>query len=153
MAGGAFRLKVSTARTFGLIETTRDCYSLTPLGRNIVNPSLEARARVDGFLTVPLYKALFDQYRGHLLPRSVGLENEMVRLGVSQKQKDKARQVFFRAAEQAGFFAHGRDKLVMPPVATAGNTLGAATHPNPSDFRPKPFDAPAGSGNGGGSTG
>src|SRR5205807_79479 len=98
VSGGAFRLKVSTARTFGLIETTRDQYNLTPLGREIVNPASETRARVSAFLTVPLYKALFDMYRGHLLPRSIGLENEMVRLGVSAKQKEKARQVFLRSS-------------------------------------------------------
>ena len=36
---------------------------------------------------------------------------------VSEKQKDRARQVFERSAEQGGFFEHGKNRLVMPAVA------------------------------------
>jgi hypothetical protein len=35
----------------------------------------------------------------------------------AEKQKEKARQVFERSAEQAGFFEHGKNRLVMPAVA------------------------------------
>jgi hypothetical protein len=41
----------------------------------------------------------------------------MVTLGVSEKQKDRARLVFERSAEQAGFFEQGNQRLVMPGVA------------------------------------
>ena len=34
--------------------------------------------------------------------------------GVSPKQTGKARQAFMRSARQAGFFAHGEDRLVRP---------------------------------------
>jgi hypothetical protein len=37
-------------------------------------------------------------------------------LGVAKKQTDKARQTFQRSAQQAGFFAYGQDRLVMPAV-------------------------------------
>ncbi|MGD9814652.1 MAG: hypothetical protein AB7Q23_14275 [Hyphomonadaceae bacterium] len=37
-------------------------------------------------------------------------------MGVSEKQKDRARQVFERSAEQAGYFEHGKNKLVAPGV-------------------------------------
>jgi hypothetical protein len=121
IAGGAFRLKVSGARIFGLIETSRDQIALTELGREVVNPEREPQARAKAFLKVPLYKALFDSYRGYPLPRNIAIENEMVRLGVSPKQKDKARQVFQRSADQAGFFAHGRDRLVMPANVAVGD--------------------------------
>jgi hypothetical protein len=77
-----------------------------------VDPHLGPQARVQAFLTVPLYKALFENYRGFTLPRDVALEQQMVSLGVATKQKQKARQAFQRSAEQAGFFAHGRNKLV-----------------------------------------
>lgn len=40
-------------------------------------------------------------------------------LGVSDKQLGKARQVFSRSAEQAGFFRQGKDRLVAPPTAQA----------------------------------
>lgn len=112
--GGAFGIKVATARTFGLVETEGKRILLTPLGRQIVNPSQEKQARATAFLNVPLYKILFDDYRGHLLPPNVGLERVMQEKGVASKQTDRARQTFQRSAEQAGFFELGRDKLVLP---------------------------------------
>ena len=42
------------------------------------------------------------------------LEKYMADVGVSSKQTDKARQAFMRFAKQAGFFAHGEDRLVRP---------------------------------------
>lgn len=39
-------------------------------------------------------------------------------LGVAEKQKDRARLVFERSADHAGFFERGRDRLVMPGVHT-----------------------------------
>jgi hypothetical protein len=41
----------------------------------------------------------------------------MARLGVSPKQKERARQAFQRSAEQAGFFQHGSDRLVAPAMS------------------------------------
>jgi hypothetical protein len=35
---------------------------------------------------------------------------------VGTKQKERARQIFQRSADQAGFFAYGRNKLVRPIV-------------------------------------
>jgi hypothetical protein len=46
----------------------------------------------------------------------------MVGLGVSDKVKDPARQTFERSAEQAGFFAHRRNRLVMPVWQVRQNT-------------------------------
>ena len=37
---------------------------------------------------------------------------------MSEKQKGRARQVFERSAEQAGFFEHGKNRLVAPGVAS-----------------------------------
>jgi hypothetical protein len=118
---GTFRLRVSTARVFGLIETERGAVSLTPLGRTIVDPSNERHARVDAFMSVPLYRAIFEKYKGHLLPPPAALEREMANLGVSSKQTDKARQAFERSAQKAGFFEHGSDRLVMPSSSSRGS--------------------------------
>lgn len=122
---GGFRTKLATARVFGLIETTREHASLTPLGQRVIDPEQEAQARVEAFLAVPLYRVVFDRYRGRLLPPDVGLEREMVNLGVAPKQGEKARQAFQRSAAQAGFFGQGRDRLVLPAFASNGE----ATHP------------------------
>jgi hypothetical protein len=57
------------------------------------------------------------EYRGGVLPPATALSRDVVALGVSEKQKDRARLVFECSAEQAGFFEHGKQRLVMPGVA------------------------------------
>lgn len=112
---GAFRLKTGTARTFGLTEKEgRDATRLSDIGLRIIEPDTEKQARAEAFLAVPLYSAIYENYKGQRLPPPKALEREMERLGVSNKQTDKARQAFERSARQAGFFAKGEDRLVKP---------------------------------------
>ena len=130
---GRFRIKLSTARIFNVIEVDRDRITLTPLGQLIVDPAHERHARVRAFLSVPLYREIFDRYRGRPLPPDVGLEREMQGLGVAQKQTDKARQAFQRSASQAGVFGPGRDRLVLPAgFALDDFDLPATEAPRPS---------------------
>lgn len=118
--GGGFRLRVSGARIFGLITNERGTVTVTELGARICDPITEKQARVDAFLTVPLYRAVYEKFRGATLPPPTGLEAEMVSMGVAVKQKDKARQVFARAAKQAGFLDLSSDRLVIPPIRNVG---------------------------------
>ncbi len=112
---GSFRMKTAAARLYGFTEKQgRDKIVLTPLGHKVVNPETEGEARAAAFLTVPLYREIFEKYRGHLLPPTKALEREMVTAGVAPKQADKARQTFDRSARQAGFYTHGEDRLVQP---------------------------------------
>jgi hypothetical protein len=127
---GAFRLRTSYPRIFGLAEVERGTIRLTELGMRIVDPTQETRARVDAFIRVPLYKAIYDKYRGFTLPPAAALEREMAGLGVSSKQTDKARQAFDRSARQAGFYWSGTDRLVMPALkgdAPASRPLDTGT--------------------------
>jgi hypothetical protein len=119
---GAFRQKMSAARLFGLISTRPGRVSLTRLGRDIIDPERQEAARVEAFLTVPLYRELFEKYDGHMLPSVAGLENEIAGLGVSPKQVSTARQVFQRSAEQAGFFRRGRNRLTRPDAGSGGES-------------------------------
>jgi hypothetical protein len=114
---GAFRTKIATARTFGAIESRRGQVHLTPLGHRLVDPAQVERARVDAFLHVPLFKRVYEEYRGRNLPPAKGLEATMERMGVSSKQLTRARQSLQRSAEQAGFFRNGSDRLVLPVVS------------------------------------
>jgi hypothetical protein len=114
VSSGAFRTKAATARVFGLTERKSGGAILTTLGLRIVDPTRERAARATAFLNVPLYRAIYDRHLGMTLPPDGGLEHEMVGLGVSPKQKVRARQIFQRSADQAGFFGLGRNKLVMP---------------------------------------
>jgi hypothetical protein len=112
--GGGFRLRLICAKTFGLVAYDRGKISLTALGLRIVDPQQQRIARTEAFLSVPLYKAVYDKFRGGALPPNSGLEREMSALGVAPKQADKARQAFQRSAKFAGFFEFGADRLVMP---------------------------------------
>ena len=114
--GGGFRMRVATAKTFGLLNYSQGTVTLTRLGSQICDPDQEASAKVEAFLAVPLYKAVYDRFRGIVLPPAAGLEQEMVTLGVAAKQKDKARQAFQRSATSAGFFAFGTNRLVLPSI-------------------------------------
>ncbi|MGH2972575.1 MAG: hypothetical protein ACRDLE_10710 [Gaiellaceae bacterium] len=113
---GAFRSKVATARIFQAVAVGRGTITLTSLGKKLVDPELRAEGRIEAFLQVPLFKALFESHRSELLPPDGAVEQEMVRLGVSEKQAGRARQSFQRSAERAGFFAHGKNRLVEPKL-------------------------------------
>jgi hypothetical protein len=130
---GTFRQKLSAARIFGLITTRPNQVSITRLGRSIIDPERQAKARVEAFLNPPLYKAIFQKYQGDLLPPVTTLDAEMVELGVSPKQAALARQIMFRSAERAGFFARGPNRLVAPD-------LGA--EPPPQQTEPAARSAP-----------
>jgi hypothetical protein len=125
--GSAFRNKVTTARSFGLATYSNGTITLTPLGSRLADPDQEKAAKAEAFLSVPLYKRLYDDFKGSVLPpTNAGLETVIEGLGVSTKQKDKARQAFQRSAQQAGFFAYGTTKLVYPTLAA---TSGSTTKP------------------------
>lgn len=112
----SFRAQIYAARTFGILDGEGSKHKLSDLGHAIVDPHQAREARVRAFLNVPLYKAVFENHKGGVLPPAAALEREMVTLGVAEKQKGRARQVFERAADQAGFSEHGKNRLVMPGV-------------------------------------
>jgi hypothetical protein len=117
--GGAFSLRLLTAKLFGFINSDKGTLTLTPLGSRVCDPQQEKAARAESFLLVPLYKAIYDDYKGQTLPGNPGLETAMEQLGVAPKQRDKARQVFQRSATQAGYFAYGTSRLVAPAMKAA----------------------------------
>lgn len=113
----SFRTLVAGARLFGLIESDNaESYRLTSLGTKVVDPAQAQVAKAEAFLRVPLFAALFEKYKAGVTPPSAALEREIAGLGVSEKQKARARQVFENSAEQTGFRQHGANRLVMPAV-------------------------------------
>jgi hypothetical protein len=113
---GAFRNKVSAARTFGFVMVDRQGVATpTPLGMRLLDEQTAPDAKTEGFLNVPLYAKLYADFPGVRLPDDKGLEEAIKGAGVASKQATTARQVFQRSAQQAGFFHQGRDRLVKPP--------------------------------------
>jgi hypothetical protein len=136
---GAFRVRVAAVKTFGLIEKDgRSSVKLSDLGRRIISEGAKA-AKVEAFLTVPLYAAVYDQYKGQKLPPMKALEREMQALGVSAKVADRARQAFERSAKQAGFFDAGDDRLVRPRLENNGlDQRDRQDDASPPQERPRP---------------
>jgi hypothetical protein len=148
-SGGGFRQRLLTAKTFGLVTYAQQRVSLTPLGSRICDPKQERPARADACLTVPLYKSVFERFRGGVLPPASGLEAEMVTLGVAKKQTGKARQVFQRSAQQANFFWSGQDRLVIPANVN-GESGGSGKGEKGDDSTSKQSKAKGGGGGGAG---
>lgn len=121
-----FRSRLATGRLFGLIDSDRSGgVRLTELGEASVDPTRERAAKAKAFLNVPLYKEMHRIYLGKMLPQTpAAIERQMAELGVAQKQTGRARQAFERSAHAAGFFAMGRDRLIMPAGLDGGSTGG-----------------------------
>ncbi len=115
---GGFYLRITNAKLFGFVDYERGTMTQTALGQQVCDPQQEKAARVQAFLNIPLYKALYEKFKSATLPPAEGLESAIGTLGVAPKQKDKARQAFQRSAKQAGFFDFGTDKLVLPTTTT-----------------------------------
>lgn len=118
-----FRQRRYATREFKIAELRDDMTIITPLGEDILNPAMERQARVRAFLNVALYKQAYETYRGKILPPPNALKRVMIGWGVPEKQIEQVYKAFHASAEQAGFFEHGLDKLVMPSgvsVAASG---------------------------------
>jgi hypothetical protein len=141
-----YRVQLSAARMFGLVETAAGRHKLTPLGKTAMDPQREREARAKAFLNVPLYARVYDEYKNGVVPPAAAVERDFVRLGVIEKQKSRARQVFEKSAEQANFFEHGRNRLVMPGFAVRDEPEERADESGKDDQQ----DKGKGSGNNGG---
>lgn len=148
-SSGAFRSRVAAAITFGLIATRAGNYAVTDRGLAIIAPVHEGddqRAKVEAFLSVPLFREVYDLYRGSPLPPEVGLKTTFrTRFNIVEDRVDPSYRVFMRSAEQAGFFSTGKSHLVEPPtkpLSTEAPSEEGETHDEPGGG--------GGSGDGGG---
>jgi hypothetical protein len=98
--------------------------TLTDLGNRICDPEQEALAKVEAFLSVPLYKIIYAKFKAVVLPEPLALESILRSEGVPEKQKNAARRIFMRSAKQAGFFEVRHDMLVSPvsPQSVGGSS-------------------------------
>jgi hypothetical protein len=116
-AGGTFRTRLGAARMFGLTENSQGRTTLTQLGRDVLDGSGNERvARVTAFLNVELFRVMYDQYKGNALPPPPAIERQVEQLGVSPKQKERARQTFMKSAQYAGFIDSSTGRFVKPGI-------------------------------------
>lgn len=140
--GGTFRTRVSAARMFGLIEASQGRATLTQLGHDSVGGSTdECGWRSEAFLNVQLFRAMYDKFRGNALPPVAAIERQMQEMGVSPKQKERARQTFMKSATFAGFIDPSSGRFIKP-----GNAQSKAD----AAKQEKPDSGNKGGGGGGG---
>jgi len=125
ITSGTFQQRLNTARIFGLLTNSRGMVTLSKLGTQVVDPQQQRAARVEAFLNVPLYKKLYDQFKGAALPPASGLDATIVGLGAAPKQKETARRVFQRSAELAGFFEIAKDRLTHPSLKGGSESVSS----------------------------
>jgi hypothetical protein len=91
---------------------------LTQSGRDSLDGSgNEGAARIAAFLNVELFRVMYDLYKGSALPPPPAIERQMEQLGVSPKQKVRARQTFMKSAQYAGFIDQTTGRFVKPGIA------------------------------------
>jgi len=156
VGNGAFRVRVSAAKMFGVIEDADgEGLRVSARGQAIVAPISDAaamRARVDAFMGVDLFKKVYDQFHGTSLPEEVGLRNLLqTRYRVVQDRIAPTIRIMLDSAEQAGLFkaAGNRTRMVLPLGTTAATTPPPATPP-PAAHEPPPRGGNGGGGGGGG---
>lgn len=117
---GSFLTRLANARLFGLVEGPSSELKATRRALDILRPDLpsaEAKARLEAFEDVPLYKVVLDHYHGDALPNETGLKNALETRW--ELHPDKSAFVLARlleSAEQAGLFktTGDRSKMIRP---------------------------------------
>lgn len=138
-SGGTFRTRLGAARMFGLIDRGEKRVTLTQLGRDVLPMSgNDHAAKIESFLNVELFRAMYDQYKGNALPPPPAIERQVAQLGVSPKQTERARQTFIKSAQYAGFIDSSSGRFVKPGITSDSRT---PERPTPEPVR--------GGGNGG----
>ncbi len=126
---GGFLSRVAAAKMFGLIEQDGDNVKVSPRGQSVVAPISEAhaeRAKAEAFLTVDLFKRVFDQFNGATLPAEAGLKNLLeTQYSVVKDRVAPTVSILLQSAEQAGFFKAAGPGRMVKPVAATGAPLSS----------------------------
>ncbi len=122
---GNFLVKVAAARIFGFLIQAEGKYKLTNLGFSVIDKDdkRQRAARMEAFLNVPLFRKVYDEFKGRQLPPKLGLVQALIEFGVSPKQGETARLMLEKSARQAGFNGGGSDRLIEPVVGTPSATI------------------------------
>lgn len=142
-AGGTYRGRLAAAKLFGFVRVEQGRVGLTDLGIRVSHPDDHRAAAVEAFLNVPLFRSMYEKYKGYALPPAAAIERQMVELGVPIKQKERARQTFQSSATYAGYIA-SNGRFIQPVVSSVG-TISEAPPPVHDDRR---GDPPGGGGGG-----
>lgn len=143
---GAFLTRLANARLFGLVEGPSNELRPTTRAVRILRPdypATAARARLEAFEEVPLYKVVLDHYHGQTLPDDTGLRNALeTRWGVTAEKSAFVLVRLMESAEQAGLFrtTGNRSKMIRPTFqddGTATQELNDTPDEESPEYRPE----------------
>lgn len=129
----AFRLKTLTARQFGLLDKSRGMLSTTQRAKAVFKPTAAGereRALRDSFLSMPLFRAVADRFRGQPLPDGDALRNVLEReFGVGHERVQSAERMLLDSARDSGCLVtnNGRTYLSTDTEAATENVFDEAT--------------------------
>lgn len=150
---GAFLARLSAARQFQLIAREGSGFKITPLAERILMPISVAQAQealVEAFLAVPLFKAVYERYKGQELPQGLGLQNALrLQFNVAPKRIPVALRALMDSADTAGFFRTkgSRTQLIIPgappsPPTKPGDEIKEKGGGNGGSLPPQPPKSP-----------
>ena len=160
-ASGTYLTRISAAnKHFGLIDVNGGRITATERAKTIIAPVMPddaISAKIDAFLSVPLFAKVFEQFRGNSLPPEVGLKNLfLTHYKILPDRVAQSVRVFLNSAEQAGFFSTtgDRSRLVKPSLQTLGPQPVSNASTTQREYDEPPQDrAKVGGGFGGGNDG
>ena len=125
-----FRLKSLAARQFQLVSKQGEILTTTPIAKAIFKPTGpedSQRGYRQSFLSIPLFQAVAERYRGQRLPDSQTLRNVLEReFYVEHPRVQQAERMLLDSARDAHLLKHRGDGtyLVLSEVASGGEELG-----------------------------
>jgi hypothetical protein len=137
---GSFNTRLANARLFGLVTGPSSALTTTPRSLAILHPDYPvaaARARLEAFESVPLYKAVLDQYHGQPLPDETGMRNALTtRWEITPERAQMVLARMMDSAEQASLFrtAGNRSRMIRPTLPSGdGPPLHQTPPPHSED--------------------
>lgn len=120
---GGFLSRISAGKMFGLLEEFGDSIVLSERAKKIISPVTNSdadQAKADAFLSVELFRRVFDDFNGHTLPGEAGLKNLFENTyKIVPKQVAPALRIMLDSADTAGYFraTGNRAKMVKPIIS------------------------------------
>lgn len=124
---GTYLTRVSAAnKHFGLVVQEGENFVVTDRAKKILAPVMPEdaiNARVEAFLSVPLFAKVYEQFRGGQIPQEVGLKNLFqTTYKILPDRAGPSVRVFLNSAEQAGLLTSDRTRLIKPPMTTVAKS-------------------------------
>ena len=130
-----FRLKSLAARQFQLISKQGETLTTTPVAKAIFKPTSNEDAQRgyrQSFLSIPLFQAVSERYRGQRLPDSQTFRNVLEReFHVEHSRVQQAERMLLDSARDAQLLAHRGDGTYLVVSEGAGGALDELGDPGP----------------------